>query len=239
MVGNSNLNPSVSGSIWAAIKDGLAPGLAVVPVSLAYGVIAYATGLTLGQTMTMTALVAAGASQLVTLNLITLGASLSQIFITTALINFRFSLLSVALSRFLRNTSKAWFPILAFTLITPTFPLVMTRGEKYGRVEIYMLTIQTEFLIFGILGSLVGYLVPGLLTPDLVKALTFAFPALLIGMVISMIPATKRSISCIVCFTAGLLGVLFYFVSDVWSIVMAAVVGGAIGTIMEWKWKQQ
>ena len=232
--------PTTSGDIKAAAIDGLALGFSAVPIGFAYGILAHKLGLSLVQTVAFSGIVCAGASQMAALNLMSLGSGLFQIYICTLLINFRFSVLSAALSRYLRQTRGIWFPFLAFTVVTFTVAPIITRGEKYKRVEVYMLTIQTTFLLWWTLSSLVGYLLPGILPPDLRDALSFAFPASLIGMIFNLIPISKPISRAIVvgytvAFSAGILAVALYFLFPAWSLPLAVVITATIGALIQWK----
>ena len=234
------LKSTTFGDIKAALIDGLAPGFSVIPVGLGYGIVAHNFGLSLGQAVFFSGIVCAGAAQLAALNLMSLGGGLFQVLMSTFLINFRFSILSAALSPYLRQTRVIWFPFLAFTVTTFTFGQIVARAEKYRRIETYMLAIQTMFLTWWTLSSLVGYLLPGILPPDLGEALGFAFPALLIGMIINMIPIAKPISMAVIGYTvalgAGILAVTIYFLlSPAWSLPLAVGIAATFGALMQWK----
>ena len=57
------LQSTTFGDIKAAVIDGLAPGLSVIPVGLGYGIVAHSFGLSLGQTVLFSGIVCAGAAQ--------------------------------------------------------------------------------------------------------------------------------------------------------------------------------
>ena len=167
------------------------------------------------------------------------GGGLFQVFITTVLVNFRFSFLGAALSPYLRETRKIWLPFLSFGIVTPTFGQIIARGQQYGKIEAYMFSIQITFVIWWVLGGVVGYLMPGILPLSLQQVLSFAFPAVLIGMIVNLVPVQKSFFKVMTDYSvgliAGLLALALYFLSPTWSVPLAAVIGATIGTLVKWK----
>jgi len=238
---DNKIEPRISEEIKAGIRDGIAPSLVSIPIGLTFGIVAQNVGLSFWQTASFAAVVVAAASQLAVLDLMTHGSGLLQIFTVAALINFRFSFLSATISRYLRRTKKVWFPFLAFGIVTPTLGPIVARGEKYSKIETYIICLHIMFIVSWILGSITGYLLPGILPPAWQVAISFAFPALLIGMIINSIPfsgpISEGATGLFVVFIAGVSALALYFISPVWSVPTGAVIGATLGTLVKWRQK--
>ena len=107
-------------SRWAEIRAGVLAtipvGLAAAPFGMVYAVTALAAGLTPAQTLAMSLIVFAGASQFTAAGLFAAGAGPLTIIITTLIINARHLLLSASLAPHVRRAPGWLKGVLAFQL---------------------------------------------------------------------------------------------------------------------------
>ena len=80
-----------------------------------------------------------GSSQFMALNLITVGAGLGEIILTTLLVNFRHFLMSASLSENIGH-EKAYRPLIAFGITDEVFSVVSFRKESMTKE--YILTLE-------------------------------------------------------------------------------------------------
>ena len=83
-----------------------------IPVAITFGLLAKATGLTLLESFLFSALVFAGASQFMALQLMSLGVAHLQIIAITFIMNFRHFLMSSYLSTLFPTHEHHWLPLL-------------------------------------------------------------------------------------------------------------------------------
>jgi len=107
-------------SFLTGIKTGLPVAFGCLPIAVAFGLLAKANGLNILAATGMSALVFAGASQFVAINLLATGAGTGEIILTTFLLNIRHFLMSAALApRLLQQPSK----VKALSSTYPRMPL--------------------------------------------------------------------------------------------------------------------
>ena len=69
-----------------------------LPIAMTFGILSKSSGIQLIESFMFSAIVFAGSSQFMALNMITVGAGLGEIILTTLLVNFRHFLMSASLS---------------------------------------------------------------------------------------------------------------------------------------------
>lgn len=215
-----------------SFKDGIIDGLPIVigyiPVAIAFGILSKTTGITMIDSFLFSVLVYAGASQFMALNLLFIGAGVGEIVLTTFLVNFRHFLMSASLAARMTNNIKKWNPIIAFGITDETFSVA---SFKEGEItKEYMLSLELVSYTSWISGTVLGYLVGGIL-PDIVKssmavALYAMFAAILI-------PEVKKStkIGILACLS-GLVNTLFknyLALPEGWSIILSIVLVSCLG----------
>ena len=77
---------NVTGGFSAGAKKSLPVIIGMVPSAMAFGILAKTAGLSIWESLFMSAVVFAGASQFAALNMLMIGVSMADILITTALL---------------------------------------------------------------------------------------------------------------------------------------------------------
>lgn len=162
------------------LRDSLPVVLGYMPVAIAYGVLAKTSGVSLLACYLMSALVYAGASQFIALNLITLGLSSSEIIITTFLVNIRHLLMSASLQPKLQK-SKSLKAIIAFGITDEFFSIASFTEEKLDAGYILPLEFvpYITWSAFSVLGYMLGSILPEVLKESMNIALYAMFIALI------------------------------------------------------------
>ena len=104
----------VKQEIQDAIKSGIPIFIGYFPAAVAFGILSKTTGVTLLESFLFSAVVFAGASQFIALNLLATGMGFTGIILTTLLVNFRHFLMSAYLSTRIKETLKKYYIFLAF-----------------------------------------------------------------------------------------------------------------------------
>lgn len=183
---------------FSGVIDMLPLCLAVIPWGILAGSMAIQAGLTVWQSIGMSAIVFAGAAQLVTLGLLMSGASILTIIISVFFITSQHFIYGLTLREFVSSLAIKYRIPIGFLLTDELFALSVSQRTKNGLSVSYLLGAGFAFYIGWVLFSTIG-IVLATSVPDLEKYhLDFSIIATFITIVVPMI----KSIST-------LLGVLF------------------------------
>lgn len=222
-----------TGSFQEGARSGFPILIGYFPIAMAFGMLAKATGVSLVESILFSAIVFAGASQFMALNLLALGTGAWEIVLTTFLVNFRHFLMSASLSAKLEKSSRPWLPLIAFGVTDETFSVAALREGSLSPGFMAGL----ELVAYGswVTGTLAGHLLGSALPPALQAAMGVA----LYGMFIALVaPQAKKSrrIAFLVALSGGINAFLETFtpLPSGWSIVVAILLSSAAGlTFME------
>ena len=101
--------------------------LGYLPVGLAFGVVAQKAGLSPLEIGLMSFLVFAGSSQFIAVSMLSSGAGVLPILVTTFTVNLRHLLMSSALAVHLHLTHKRWIALFGYGVTDESFALNLTR----------------------------------------------------------------------------------------------------------------
>ena len=167
----------VSGDTRAALTDSLPVGAGMVPLGVAFGILVTQAGLAWWWTPVISGLVFAGSLEFLLLSLMTAGAPLAAIGLTTLLVNSRhvFYCLTFPLHRVRGRTRRLYA---RFALIDEAYALTTTpAAQEYSgrRLLIMQVAMHAYWVAGGIVGALLGPVVPRSL-----EGLDFALVALFV-----------------------------------------------------------
>jgi len=172
------------------LRDMLPMLLGAMPFGIIYGSLAGAAGLDAWQTIGMSVLVFAGSAQFIAISLLTGGATLAVLWLTTLVVNLRHALYSATLQPFVRHLPKRWRMPLAFWLTDEAFAVVQ---QRYARSDDspnkHWYFLGAGLAMYGnwvgctLIGLLFGQAVPNLAA----WGLDFAMIATFVGIVVPML----------------------------------------------------
>ena len=221
----------VTQSRWKSIQSGFIatiivwPGVA--PFGMVYAVSALAAGLSFSETLGMSLIVFAGASQFTAVGLFGAGANPISIIAATAIINARHLLLAASTASYIRQ-SPGWLrAIVAFQLTDETYAVGVQQFEKTGGDAWFQfgsnLSLYFVWAFSTVIGSLLGALIPDPagLGLDLIFPLTFI--AFLMPMVRDRV---NRSVALL---AAGISIAVALWLPGSWYVLLAGLIGSAFG----------
>ncbi|RXI98742.1 branched-chain amino acid ABC transporter permease [Anaerobacillus alkaliphilus] len=202
------------------IYAGLSIALGYLPVALTFGFIAETTGLTLLETIGMSAFVFAGASQYMALSLIAIGTGALEIIFTTFIINIRHLLMSTAISEKAEKDNPIIKGVYAFGMTDEVFAVTSTKAGKL--TSPYILGVGCLAYSSWVINSGIGYIIGTSLPEILQKSMSIALYALFIAL---LVPSLKkhRKIIMLACFAAFLNAILTLFIPTGWAIIIATL----------------
>ena len=207
--------------------------LGVIPFGLVFGVLGVASGLTETQTIFMSSIIFAGASQVVFAQLWAAGSAYLVIGSSVALINLRHVLYSVAVSEHLKKLSFKWRIILAYLLTDEAFAVSVTRFKTHGNsrpVHFFMFGAGSALWVAWQISTVVG-VIAGSTIPENWE-LSFAIPLTFMAV---LVPLLKNFPTIICALTSSLIAICGQ--SLPWNswILVAAFGGILLGAVIE-KW---
>ena len=202
-----------------------------IPVAITFGLLAKATNLTLLESFLFSALVFAGASQFVALQLISLGVAPIQIITITFIMNFRHFLMSSYLSTNFPINDHRWLPFISFGVTDESFAFFST--QKENQKTHFILGLQYAAYISWVGGTIIGYLFGTIIPPLLQASLGITLYALFIAL---LIPEAKKFYPA--AYTAVIGGFIhsfftwFHILSTGWNIIIAILGAALFGALL-------
>jgi predicted branched-subunit amino acid permease len=216
------------------IKNGVLAGLPVLigyfPIAVTFGLLAKSVNISLFESFCFSAMVFAGASQFVGLNMFHAGIGLGEITLTVFLLNFRHFLMSATLA------SRTYFnrfliPVISFGVTDETFAVAaMKKGDLSGG---YMLALNFTAYSGWVTGTVAGYAAGDFLPAGVQASISICLYAMFVAI---LIPAVKKSFSAgaIAVIAAAVNTLLGYMgiLSSGWNIVISIVAASAAGMFL-------
>ncbi len=227
------VSPEKSTDTKHLIKEGLKAGwpicLGYLPIGLAFGVLAQKAGLNPLAICLMSVLVFAGSSQFIAVSLLSSGATLLPIVLTTFAVNLRHVLMASSLAVYLRGVSKGWAALFAYGVTDESFAVNLTRFRDghwdWRQAMVVNHTANVAWIGSSIIGAYSGQFIPaGAFGID--YALIAMFLCLLVFQLRGHLYTATAAIAGILAVTLSLLipGNAYIFLAS----VLAATIGVVI-----------
>lgn len=204
-------------------------GIGYVPIGVTYGVLARTGGLTFFETIAMSLMVFAGASQFIALNLLATGVGPLQIVFTVFMVNLRHFLMSTSLREKIDGGSRALEVIYSFGITDETFAVSSTAEDKVNAG--YMFGLNSLAYLCWAGSSAGGFLLGEGLPFALKSSMSIALYALFIGLLVPSIRNNKE-VLVVAGLAGGLNSGLRIIISPGWSLVIASLVAAFVGTLI-------
>ncbi len=213
----------VKKEIQKAVKAGIPIFIGYVPAAVAFGILAKGCGVTLLECFLFSALVFAGASQFIALNLFATGMGPGGIILTTLLVNFRHFLMSASLSNRLGSLPKKYIFPIAFGITDEVFSVLsFTRGELS---KTFIFSLEMCAYSAWVSGSLAGYILGGFLSDILTKSMGVALYALLLAILLPEVKTSYRAL--VMAVASGILNTFLIYLNILpkgWTIIVCIVI---------------
>lgn len=225
-----------SKQFWAGIRAEIPLLIGVFPFGLIYGALALNAGLSPAAAQMMSSIVFAGSAQFITSQLVHELTPGLVIVLTIAVVNLRHVLYSASLAPYLASLPTRWKVLLSYLLTDEAYAPTVVHYEKNG------LTPYTHWFWLGAglslwliwqtstaLGIFLGAAIPESWSLD------FALPLTFIAMVVPVLkdrPATAAALS------AGAVALAAYSLPYKLGLILAALVGILVGTLLEGRGSQ-
>lgn len=201
------------------------------PAAVAFGILAKGIGISLLECFMFSAVVFAGASQFIALNLLVTGMGPGGVILTTLLVNFRHFLMSAALSTRIAHIPRKFHFLMAFGMTDEVFSVLSLTRRKLSRG--FVMTLEVSAYTAWIGGTVSGYILGGFLPDVLTKSMGVALYALLLAILLPELKKSCRSLGLAV--SAGLLNTFLIEVDllpNGWTIIFCILIVSSIGAFL-------
>ena len=216
---------------WNGVRAEFPLLVGVFPFGMIYGALALNAGLSTLVSQLMSSIVFAGSSQFVAAKLVHDAAPGLVIILTIAVVNLRHMLYSASLAPYLKNLSLKWKVLLSYLLTDEAYaPSILKYEAEDITPTSHWFLLGAGFALWFIwqvstaLGIFLGTAIPDSWSLD------FALPLTFIAMVV---PALKNRPMIAAALSAGLIALLAYSLPFKLGLILAALTGIAVGTILE------
>jgi 4-azaleucine resistance transporter AzlC len=207
--------------------------IGVFPFGMIYGALALNAGLSTSAAQLMSSIVFAGSSQFVTAQLVHVSAPGFVIILTIAVVNLRHMLYSASLAPYLKNLSLRWKVLLSYLLTDEAYAPSIIKYERDGAQPFshwFLLgagfALWFNWQVSTALGIFLGAAIPEEWPLD------FALPLTFIAMVVPILKNRPMVASAV---SAGLIALFAFSLPYKLGIILAALTGILVGTILEGK----
>lgn len=181
---------NVTGGFSSGAKKSLPVIIGMVPSAMAFGILAKTAGLSIWESLFMSAVVFAGASQFAALNMLMIGVSMADILITTALLNARHIMMGSSISQRMERGINPFEKFALFFFLTDeSFSIASLQGAEIVTPGFLWGVQLPIFLTWNVL-TLCGYIGTAFLPRDLQSSMGIAIYALFLAIII---PAARKS----------------------------------------------
>jgi 4-azaleucine resistance transporter AzlC len=205
--------------------------IGVFPFGMIYGALALNAGLSASASQLMSSIVFGGSSQFVAAQLVHEAAPGFVIILTIAVVNLRHMLYSASLAPYLENLSLRWKILLSYLLTDEAYAPSIIKYERDGVQPLsHWFLFGAGFSLWFIwqistgIGIFLGAAIPKEWPLD------FALPLTFIAMVVPILKNRPMVASAL---SAGLVALLTYSLPYKLGIILAALTGILVGTILE------
>lgn len=209
--------------------------IGAMPFGIIFGALAVTAGISIPGTMALSTLVFAGSAQFIAVGLVTQGASIPIIILTTFVVNLRHALYGATLAPFVKHLPQRWLLPLGYMMTDESFVITSTHYDEPGDIRHkhwYFLganlTIFIPWQIFTWIGIFAGSLIP---ESDVRRlGLDFAMSVTFIGL---LVPLVKNRPALLAVIVSGVVAVITYTLPNKVGLTIALLAGVAAGVIAE------
>lgn len=205
--------------------------IGVFPFGLIYGALAVNSGLSNTAAQLMSSIVFAGSAQFITAQLFSEGAPALVMILTIAVVNLRHMLYSASLAPYLKDLTMRWKVLLSYLLTDEAYAPSILHYEKegLGHFKHWFLfgagiSLWLNWQLSTAIGVFLGASIPENLSLD------FALPLTFIAMIV---PVMKKIPVVAAALGAGITALLAYSLPYKLGLILAALVGILVGTLLE------
>jgi len=220
-----------SKQFWAGVRSEIPLLIGGFPFGLIYGALALNAGLSKAAAQVMSSTVFAGSAQFIAAQLVHENTPGFVIVLTIAVVNLRHMLYSASLAPYLAALPVRWKALLSYLLTDEAYAPTILHYEKEGltpQAHWFLLgagaVLWTDWQLSTALGIFLGAAIPES------GSLDFALPLTFIAM---LVPVLRGRPAIAAALSAGVVALIAYSLPYKLGLIVAALVGILVGTVLE------
>ena len=216
-----------SAQFRAGVRSAVPIVLGYIPIGLAYAIIARRAGLSTLETLLMSLMVYAGASQMMAAGMVAQGATVPVIVLATFILNLRHLIMSLCVQNRMDPAPTGWRLLGAHWVTDETFAVYTTTPRERCTIW-YFLGMGSAAYLSWALSGLVGALVTDLLPAILSASLGIALYAMFIALLLPHVRGNAR-LALLVLLTALMNWALGTVMAASWALIASTLLGALVG----------
>ena len=212
-----------------AMKGGVPIFIGYVPPAIAFGILAKGCDISILEAFLFSAVVFAGASQFIALNLLMTGMGPGGIILTTLLVNFRHFLMSAYLSTRMGRLAKRYKMLMAFGVTDEVFSVLSFSKRRLTKT--FVMVLELSAWSGWVSGTLTGYIMGGFLPGILTKSMGIALYSLLLAILLPELKSSGKAL--VLTITAGVLNTILIRLNILpggWNIIVCILLVAGAGS---------
>ena len=200
---------------------------AFIPVAIAFAIMASSAGLSGDESVFMSVMVFAGASQIMSVGMIADGAGYLAIIVATFIMNFRHFIMSTCVFRRMKKTDVLTRLLCSFGVTDESFAIFTTSDRKKCD-KWYFFGIFTVTYSSWIVGTIIGTFANSVLPASVSNSLGIALYAMFIALLVPNVKGNVRLLFVVI-ITALMNWGLQALIDPSWALIVSTLVGAGIG----------
>ncbi len=216
---------------WAGIRAEIPLLIGVLPFGLIYGALATGAGLSAGEAQAMSTILFAGSAQFITAEMVAHATPAMVMVLIIAVVNLRHLLYSASIAPYVQNLPTRWKALLAYLLTDEAYATTILYYKQNGATPLGHwfffgsgLALWSTWQVSTALGIFLGAAIPESWSLD------FALPVTFIAM---LTPMLKGKPVIAAALSAGITALVAYALPFKLGLILAAVVGIGVGSLLE------
>lgn len=210
--------------------------VAVVPIGLVFGAVAATKGLSALEAALMSALVFAGGSQFVAMDLWSHPASIAALGMAALLVNVRHVLMGASISRHMAAFSSRQKILSMFFLADEIWAVAEFRARNHRLTPAWFFGAALPFYAAWVLSGLAGALLGSLVGDPSVIAMDFVFPAVFVILIAGFWRGARTGLVLVGSGACALL--VHHLVPGVWYILAGALGGVSVAAALSMRTRE-
>ncbi len=212
------------------IKAGVPIILGIIPVGVAFAIMAQQSGFSILETIMMSATVFAGASQMVSVNMYSQGADLLAIILATFVINLRHLIMSTCIMHKMKSDNVLMKALVSFGITDESFAIFTNLESEEATIGFFMGLISVTYSTW-VLSTVLGAISVKLLPAIIANSLGISLYAMFIALLIPNVKSDFKLLYLMI-FTGLLNLILVNIIGGSWAMILSTLIAASVGACL-------
>ena len=212
------------------VKAGVPIILGIIPVGVAFAIMARQSGFSILETIMMSATVFAGASQMVSVNMYSQGADLLAIILATFVINIRHLIMSTCIMHKMKSDNVLMKALVSFGITDESFAIFTNLESEEATIGFFMGLISVTYSTW-VLSTVLGAISVKLLPAIIANSLGISLYAMFIALLIPNVKSDFKLLYLMI-FTGLLNLILVNIIGGSWAMILSTLIAASVGACL-------